>query len=157
MNARQIMSGRYHRLRPDLPIAEAVRLFRRASQDEGRRVFGMMVIDDHDELVGILSMYDILSFLQPKHVHLWGAMSDIDCSGLIETMCRKSRDIVVGDIMSTELITVSPDQHIFAVLELMNRHHIRRLPVIEAGRVIGIVYLSDLFFHLVEQIDRQNR
>ena len=41
---------------------------------------------------------------------------------------------------------------VFAVLELMNRKHIRRLPVTQNGNVLGIVYISDLFFHLVEQM-----
>lgn len=153
MTARDIMKDAFHSLRPDTPIAEALRLFGTASSREGRRVFGMMVIDESGRLVGILSMYDLLTLLQPKHIHVWGEMSDIDLSGLIETMIRRTRELVVGDIMSTEVITVSGDTHLFGVLELMNRHHIRRLPVVDDGRVAGIVYLSDLFYHLAGLVD----
>jgi CBS domain-containing protein len=152
MNARQIMNSSFHALHPATPIGEALQVFQRASVESGRRIFGLMVIDDDEHLVGILSMYDILTLLQPKHIHIWGEMTDLDISGLIETMCRKSRDHVVGDIMTTEIITVGADAHLFAVLELMNKHHIRRLPVIEGDRVVGIVYLSDLFFSLIRQI-----
>lgn len=152
MIARRIMSSTYHSLHPAMPISEAVAEFQRASIEEDRRIFGMMVIDQQNELVGILSMHDILTLLQPKHVHIWGEMDDIDVSGLIATMCRKSHGMVVGDIMSTGVITVSADTHLFGILEIMNKHHIRRIPVTDNGRVIGIVYLSDLFFHLVEQI-----
>jgi CBS domain-containing protein len=154
MKARQIMNSSYHSLHPSTPIGEALRVFQQASAESGRRIFGLMVIDD-DHLVGILSMHDILTLLQPKHIHIWGEMTDIDISGLIETMCRKSRDYVVGDIMTTEIITVGADAHLFAVLELMNKHHIRRLPVIEGDRVVGIVYLSDLFFSLIQRIHHE--
>ncbi len=155
MNARQIMNSSYHTLHPATPIGEALRVFQQASAESGRRIFGLMVTDDHDRLAGILSMHDILTLLQPKHIHIWGEMTDIDISGLIEVMCRKSRDYVVGDIMTTEIITVGGDAHLFAVLELMNKHHIRRVPVIEGERVAGIVYLSDLFFSLIQRIQHE--
>lgn len=152
MTARQIMSTQFHSLHPETPVSEALKIFKSASLKEGRKVFGMMVIDDQAKLVGILSMYDILLFIQPKHVQIWVEMSDIDVSGLLDTIFKKSKDIQVGDIMTTEVITIDGDAHLFAVLELMNRKHIRRLPVTQDGSVLGIVYISDLFFHLVEQM-----
>ena len=38
-------------------------IFKQASQEEGRRLFGMMVLNDDGDLVGMLSMYDILLFI----------------------------------------------------------------------------------------------
>lgn len=152
LTARHIMSTDFHSLHPDTPVSQALGLFKEASEKEGRRVFGMMVIDDEAKLVGILSMYDILLFIQPKHIQIWGEMNDIDISGLFETIFRKSNDIRVGDIMTSEVLTIDGDAHLFAILEFMNRKHIRRLPVTENGHVLGIVYISDLFFHLVEKM-----
>lgn len=151
ITARHIMNTHFHSLSPTTSISDAAKKFKEVSADLGRRVFGMMVIDD-GRLVGILSMYDILLFFQPKHAHLWGEMKDIDLSGLTENIRRKSKTLQVGDIMTTEVTTVDAEIHIFAILEIMNRQHIRRLPVVENGRVIGIVYISDLFFHLVDEM-----
>jgi len=151
ITARHIMNTDFHSLSPHTSISEAARKFKEASAELGRRVFGMMVIDQGN-LVGILSMYDILLFFQPKHVHLWSEMKDIDLSGLTENIRRKSKTIQVGDIMTTGVTTVDADTHVFAILEIMNRQHVRRLPVVENGRVIGIVYISNLFFHLVDTI-----
>ncbi len=153
ITARQIMSTSYNSLLPSTKISEAVKLFKDTLKKEERRIFGMMVIDENDHLAGILSMYDILLFMQPKHVHIWGEMSDIDVSGLINNISSKCKNILVGDIMSPEVITVNADTHLFSVLEIMNRKHIRRIPVIEDNHVIGIVYISDLFFHLLDTID----
>lgn len=154
LTARDIMNTGFHSLHPATSLATAINRFKEASVDAGRRVFGMMVIDDQANLVGILSMYDILLFIQPKHVQIWGEMSDIDVSGLLDTTLKKCRDLQVGDIMTTDLLTIEADAHLFAVLELMNRKHIRRLPVTNQDRVVGIVYISDLFFHLVDEMSK---
>lgn len=151
ITARHIMNTDFPSLSPHTSISEAARKFKEVSAERGRRIFGMMVIEDGN-LVGILSMYDILLYFQPKHVHLWSEMKDIDLSGLTDNIRRKSTTIQVGDIMTTGVTTVDAETNIFAILEIMNRQHIRRLPVVEKGRVIGIVYISDLFFHLVDTI-----
>lgn len=152
LTAADIMSTTFHSLSPATTIAEAAQIFTTASASSGRRIFGMMVIDDNSQLVGILSMYDILLFFQPKHAQIWSEMGDIDISGLLESICSQSKEILVGDIMSTQVTTVSKDTHIFGVLEIMNKQHIRRIPVIEENSVVGIVYISDLFFHLAEKL-----
>lgn len=152
ITAETIMNTTFHALQPKTAITEAAKQFKEASRQEGRRVFGMMVIDENNHLVGILSMYDILLFFQPKHTHIWGEMSDIDISGLLENICNKSREIRVSDIMSTDITTVDKDTHLFAILEIMNKQHIRRVPVVEEDQVVGIVYISDLFFHLVDKM-----
>lgn len=152
ITAKDIMSKVFHTLGPDQPLADAVKEFKQASVKEKRTIFGMMVLGDDGGLEGILSMYDILLALQPKHIHIWGEMKDIDITGLVENACQRSRAVVVGDIMTTEVITIAADAHLFMVLEVMNNKHIRRIPVIEDGQVIGIVYISDLFHHLLERL-----
>lgn len=156
ITAKDIMSKTFHTLQPEQSLAEAVKAFKKASIEEKRTIFGMMVLDEDSSLAGILSMYDILLALQPKHIHIWGEMKDIDITGLVENACQRSRAVAVGDIMTTEVITIDADAHIFMVLEVMNNKHIRRIPVIEEDRVIGIVYISDLFHHLLERLHDTN-
>lgn len=60
MLAREIMDTRFHTLRPDQSIVDAVKTFHAASIEEQKKIFGMMVIDEQERLVGRLSMYDIL-------------------------------------------------------------------------------------------------
>lgn len=149
--ARDIMSTRFHTLTPKTPVNQAVQSFKDASQEEGKKVFGMMVLDDQGNLVGMLSMFDILLFMRPKHIHIWGMMDDIDVAGLVNAACEKTKSILVGDIMSTEVITISPDTHKFMILDIMIKKHIRRLPVVEDGNLLGIVYISDLFYDILDR------
>ena len=78
LTAGDIMTTKFHTLAPQTPLNEAVKLFKQASKEEGRKIFGMMVTDPEDRLVGMISMYDILLVLRPKHTHIWGLMEDID-------------------------------------------------------------------------------
>jgi CBS domain-containing protein len=152
VTAKDIMYTRFHTLQPHIPISEAVKLFRKAGEEEKRKIFGMMVTDGRGHLIGMLSMYDILLFIRPKHIQIWGAMEDIDIAGLMDNACEKAGSILVGDIMTTEVVTVTLTTHLMVILDIMIKKHIRRLPVLEKEKAIGIVYISDLFYHLLEKL-----
>jgi CBS domain-containing protein len=145
------MDIRFHTLKPNETVAQAVKMFQTASREEGKKIFGLIVVDDADRLVGMLSMYDILLFIQPKHMKIWGEMDDLDPDRLFEDSLRKVKGIQVGDIMTTEVVTIGPETHILSISDLMINKHIRRLPVSEDGRIIGMVYMSDVFYHMLTQ------
>lgn len=150
--AKDIMYTQFHTLEPHVPISKAVKIFKRASNKEKKKVFGMMVTDEQEHLIGMLSMYDILLFIRPKHIHVWGMMEDIDLEGLVDNACEKTKSILVGDIMTTDLVTVKPETHLMMILDMMIKKHVRRIPVLEGKKAIGIVYISDLFYHLLEKL-----
>ncbi|HSO18173.1 MAG TPA: CBS domain-containing protein [Desulfosarcina sp.] len=80
--ASEVMTTRFMTLRPDDTIADAVNRFQTASREQGKNVFGLMVTDDADRLVGMLSMYDILLFVQPRHAEIWQELvCSIICCG----------------------------------------------------------------------------
>ena len=74
---------------------------------------------------------------------------------------RSSRETRVGDIMSDSLITIDGCATAKAGLALMTRHRIRHLPVIDEGKLIGLVSIGDLVNaviddqqRLIEQLER---
>lgn len=146
------MATRFFTLRPETTIAVAVQVFRQASQETRQRVFGLMVTEASGRLVGMLSMYDILLLIRPKHANIWGEMSDLELSGLFAAACRRGKDILVGDIMTTDLITITPDTHLLLIIDIMIKKHVRRIPVLENDRVVGVVYLSTVFDCLLEKL-----
>jgi len=146
------MCAEFHTLHPNIAISEAVKMFKKASEKEQKKVFGMMVTDDDGRLIGMISMYDILLFIRPKHIHIWGMMEDLDIAGLMDNACEKTQSIRVGDIMTTDVITVKPETHLMMILDIMIKKHIRRIPVLEGEKAIGMVYISDLFYHLLEKL-----
>jgi CBS domain-containing protein len=151
MRARDIMATRFHTLRPGQSIADAVKAFHTSSTEEQKKVFGMMVIDEQDRLVGMLSMYDILLFVRPKHAGLWGEMENLPLEGAFDELLERVKSVRVADIMTTDVVTIGPDTHVMVIADLMIKRHIRRLPVVDGTEVVGIVYISDLFYHLLKK------
>ncbi len=150
--ARDYMNTQFYSLLPQTPVVEAMKVFKKANAERQARVFGMMVLDEPGRLVGMLSMYDILLLIRPKHIHIWGEMTDIDVAGIINESCRRAKPILVSDIMTTEVISVTPDTHLLLIVDIMIKKHVRRLPVVEDGKVVGIVYLSAVFQHIMERL-----
>lgn len=150
--AREVMVTSFHTLNPDNSISEAIELLGQATRAEGRRVFGMMVTDHEGSLLGMISMYDILLLVRPKHIQVWGSMEDIDLSGLLESVCERAKTLLVSDIMTTELVTVGPETHLLVILDIMINKHIRRIPIVEDKSILGMVYLSDVFDYLANRI-----
>lgn len=148
------MDTRFHTLLPQTPLSEAVKVFMKASEERKQKIFGLIVLDESGHLAGMLSMYDILLLMRPKHVHIWGEMDDIEVAGFLNQACQRIRAIQVGDIMTTDVITITPETHILLIVDIMIKKHIRRLPVVEEGRVVGIVYLSKVFYYLMEWLGR---
>jgi len=153
--ARDVMQEKFYALTPRMTIAEAIQQFKKATEDEKRRVFGMIVRDETGRLVGMLSMYDVLHLIRPKHAQVWGIMTDVEISGLLEVVAERAEAVEVEDLMTADVITVDPDTHLFHVLDIMIRKHIRRIPVVREGLIQGMVYLSDLFYFFVDHLPQE--
>ena len=152
LTARDVMDDCFQTLRPEMTVAEAVKIFHRAGRASGAKVFGIMVTDASRALVGMLSIYDIFLLLRPKHIRIWGEMEDLEVSGILEAACRSAQGVLVGDIMTTEVITITPETHLLLIIDIMIKKHVRRLPVLEDGKIVGIVYISRVFDHLLEKL-----
>jgi len=144
------MDPRFYTLKPEDTVADAVRAIREASRETGQTVFGMMVTDTSGNLLGMLSIYDIFLLLRPKHIHIWGEMEDLEVTGVLEAACRRARGMLVGDIMTTQVVTITPETHLLLIIDIMIKRHIRRLPVLEQGKIVGMVYFSRVFNQLRE-------
>ncbi len=152
LTARDVMDDCFQTLRPDMSISEAVKVFERAGRRAGQKVFGIMVKDASGALVGMLSIYDIFLLLRPGQVRTRGEMAASEVPRFLADACRQVRGVQVGDIMTTELITVTPETHLVRIIDIMIEKHVRRLPVLENGRILGIVYISRVFDRLLETL-----
>ena len=102
---------------PDTSVYEAIRLM----SDKG---IGALVVLQDDMLVGMFS--------------------ERDYTRRIALMDRSSRTTPVSDIMSTTLTTVTPTTSIDECLSLMTDKHIRHLPIMQEGELIGMLSIGDL-------------
>jgi CBS domain-containing protein len=116
---RQLLKGReaLYSIAPGAPVLEAIR-----AMAEHR--VGALLVMQGEALVGIVSERDYA-----RKVILLG---------------RASADTPVRTIMSTPVLTVTPEDTVNHCMQLMTDRHVRHLPALENGRVIGMVSIGDL-------------
>ena len=151
ITAREVMDTRYSTLSPQMTIGEAFRVFQTAAQEHQQTVFGMVVTDAAGQLLGMLSLYDLLLLIRPKHIHIWGEIKDVEISGILDAALSRAKSMLVSDVMTTDLTTITPDMHLLRIIDIMIKKHVRRLPVLDDGKMVGMVYLSRVFQHLLEK------
>jgi len=115
------------------------------------------------------SVYEALNILADKNVGalvvtdggtLVGIISERDYARKVVLVERRSRDTLVSEIMSSDVMTVDPTSSVDDCMELMTERHIRHLPVLEGGRLVGVISIGDVvkaviadLATLVEQLD----
>ena len=105
------------------------------------------------------TVYDALKRMADKNVgamlvfednNLVGMISERDYSRKTILKGRLSKETAVRDIMTTELVTVHPDDDIEECMELFTDKRVRHLPVIEKGKVVGIVSIGDIVKSIID-------
>jgi CBS domain-containing protein len=75
---------------------------------------------------------------------LVGMITDRDISTRVVADSAVPETMAVGDVYSRDLISVEPNNDLEEALQLMGRHQVRRLPVVENGRLVGMVAQADI-------------
>jgi CBS domain-containing protein len=75
---------------------------------------------------------------------LVGMITDRDITTRVVAESAAPETTSVGDVYSRDLISVEPDNGLDEALQLMARHQVRRLPVVENGRLVGMVAQADI-------------
>ena len=141
MRALDIMTSSVVTATPDMTIHDAARLF------VDNRISGMPVIDATGQLVGIVSQGDLLHRVENGTGHgkrKWWL--DLLLSSSREQAARyvKEHGHVVGDVMCEQVISITEDMPLQQIADLMERRHLKRVPVLKDSKLVGIVSRSNL-------------
>jgi CBS domain-containing protein len=99
------------------------------------------------------TIYDALTMMAEKGVgalpiveegKLLGILSERDYARKVLLQGRSSKDTAVTEIMSSPVVSVSPSQTVEECMHIVTEKRIRHLPVMENGRIVGIVSIGDL-------------
>jgi CBS domain-containing protein len=94
---------------------------------------GSLVVLEDGKLVGIISERDV--------VHAFAAHR------------AEASEIKVADVMTRDLVTCRPEDSLTRVLGLMTRHRVRHLPVLEGGRLAGLISIGDAVKHRLDELE----
>jgi CBS domain-containing protein len=126
MSASDVMNVRLVTIAPDETAQTAVGKM----MDAG---IGAVLVCDSSRLIGIFTERDVL--------RLTGEGRDLG-------------GVAVGEVMTQGVVTIGPEDDVFAAARVMGEKRIRHLPVVQDGNVLGVVGIRDVMRSLVERIWR---
>ena len=121
-------------------------------------ISGVPVVDAAGALVGIVSEGDLIHRVEndTERRRSWWLQLFADRERLA-TDFIKSHARKAGDVMTGRVVTVTPSTPLAAVSALLDKHRIKRVPVVDGGKIVGIVSRGNLLKALVRMGDAQPR
>lgn len=120
ITAREIMTENVVTISPDATLEDAIELLLT------EEISGLPVTDSEGHLVGIVTEFALLAIVYD----------------------RKIRQEPVSKHMTTELLTIDADEQISRIADMCIVHRVRRVPVMENGRIVGLVARRDVLKEL---------
>ncbi len=93
---------------------------------------------------------NVSALLVVENEKLAGIFTERDYARKVILKGKASRETVIGEIMTEDLITVAPNSTIDECMRLMTSKFIRHLPVVEDGNLMGIISIGDVVKYIIE-------
>ena len=122
---------------------------------KGRQVFSIAPTAAVLDAIRMMAEHHVGALLVMQGDALSGIVSERDYARKVILMGRSSADTPVRDIMSAPVITVQPETAVEQCMKIMTDQRVRHLPVIDGGRVVGMVSIGDLVKVVIAEQQQQ--
>lgn len=139
MRARDVMTTRVITVAPDARVPEVAQLLLK------HRISAVPVVGPDGEVVGIVSEGDLIRRAETggeRHRSWW--LTLMEGSEDLAREYVKAHGMQASDVMSPDVVFVHRDTPVSEIASLLERRRIKRVPVVEDGRLVGIVSRADL-------------
>jgi CBS domain-containing protein len=142
LKAKDIMATELITVTPETPVAEAAQILLE------KRINGLPVLDEAGRLVGIICQSDLVA--QQKRLPIPSVFNLLDgliperSSKALEKEMQKIAASRVSEAMSSKPVTVSPEASLEDIATLMVNKNFHTLPVVEHGKLVGIIGKVDV-------------
>lgn len=152
MQVREIMSSPAITVRPETKIQEVARVMRE------NHISGVPVVDDSGALLGAVTELNLIArnapLKQPHYLTVLSAMIPVNVNEYYayKEQLRQTLARTASELMSEDVRTIEPTTPLEEAMEIMLDPENNMLPVIEQGKLIGVVTRTDLV-RLIEQLE----
>lgn len=144
MKASDVMVTNVITVRPDTTVQEIANIL------VANRISAVPVVDERGALVGIVSEGDLIHRAETgtERRYSWWLKMVGDRSAFARDFL-KSHGIRAAEVMTREVITAGPDMPLGELASLLEKHRIKRVPIVDRGKLVGIVSRANLVQALV--------
>ena len=146
MNAAEIMTKKVVTVKPDTSVGEIAGLLL------DHKISALPVVDDDRHVVGIVSEGDLLGQPPSGSPRAWWLRLFNESAVCLEEIAT-ARYLTARDVMTKPVVTVVDQTPIDVLATLMRRRRVKRVPVLQDGKLVGIVSRTDLLEALMRRAD----
>jgi len=143
MKAKDVMTGPVITVGPDADVREIARMLLKS------RISAVPVLDSRGRLAGIVSEGDLMR--RPESdTEGYGSwwLRFLDAAGERAGNYVKSHGLIAADVMTRDVITITENTSLGEIATLLEKNHIKRVPVLRSGKLVGIVSRANLLHGL---------
>ncbi|SHI91230.1 CBS domain-containing protein [Malonomonas rubra DSM 5091] len=142
LTAREIMTTDVVTVKPETSLKELANKFVET------RFSNMPVVDADGDLVGVISETDLVEQQKPLHIPTVMALFDgvfyLDSEKSFKEQVDRVTATTVGELCNRKPVTCAPGTPVREIAGLMSKHKIHLIPVVDGGRMVGVVARLDL-------------
>jgi CBS domain-containing protein len=120
-----------------------------------RRFGSLPVMDNSGKLIGIVTASDLIeqgrSLHIPTVISLFDWVIPLESEKSLERELHKMTAQTVGEILTTEVVTVSSSEPVSKAADVMSYHKLHALPVVDNGELVGMVSRIDIIRNLIKK------
>lgn len=120
-------------------------------QAKGNQIYAVGAHDSVLHAIEVMATRHVGALLVMNEGTLLGIISERDYARKVILKNRSSHDTPVSDIMSSPAVTVTPEDSVHHCMQLMTEGRFRHLPVVKAGRVVGMLSIGDLVKAVIQE------
>jgi CBS domain-containing protein len=118
---------------------------------KGRALFSIEPEDPVLEAIRLMADHHVGALLVMRGTELAGIVSERDYARKVVLLGRSSAETPVWQIMTSPVVTVTPETSVQDCMRIMTERRIRHLPVVEGGRVVAMISIGDLVKAVIEE------
>ncbi len=120
-------------------------------EHKGSMVLSVSVNETVFNAINLMAEVNIGAILVQDNDTISGIFTERDYLQKIALKSLSSKQTLVGDVMTSPVISADPDDSVEQCMETMTTCHCRHLPVVDAGKLLGIVSIGDLVKRMLDE------